>query len=407
LLLGSWVGFQGGAGLIAETATGETAKFRVEPIAEDIGIGYGIAVVDMDADRRLDVVLVDKQVIAWYRNPDWERFVVVEGLTEHDHVCVAARDIDGDGKAELAAGAGWNPGDTIASGSLHYLIPGRDRRARWGRQRLPHEPTVHRMRWLAGPDGPLLIVAPLHGRANQKGAGEGVKLLAYRPPTEAAAGAGTPLGASGTDWSAELIDSNLHMTHNVDPVQWDDDPEEELLVIGREGWFVFDRRADGWWGRQLGRNPGHPEHRGGSEVRLGRCRGGSRFVATVEPFHGSTLAVYTPSSESSSALWTRRVVDGSLNAAHAVACGDVDGRDGDEIVVGWRSPDADGKVGLRLYTAEDSRGERWRRTTVDDNTMACEDLRLADLDGDGRLDIVAAGRATHNLVIYWNESTTP
>ncbi len=41
---------------------------------------------------------------------------------------------------------------------------------------------------------------------------------------------------------------------------------------------------------------------------------------------------------------------------------------------------------------------------VDDNTMACEDLRLADLNGDGRIDIVAAGRATKNVVIYWNET---
>jgi hypothetical protein len=36
--------------------------------------------------------------------------------------------------------------------------------------------------------------------------------------------------------------------------------------------------------------------------------------------------------------------------------------------------------------------------------MACEDLQVADLDGDGRLDIVAAGRATHNHKIYFNES---
>ena len=26
----------------------------------------------------------------------------------------------------------------------------------------------------------------------------------------------------------------------------------------------------------------------------------------------------------------------------------------------------------------------------------------ADLDGDGRLDIVAGGRSTHNVKIYWN-----
>ena len=49
-------------------------------------------------------------------------------------------------------------------------------------------------------------------------------------------------------------------------------------------------------------------------------------------------------------------------------------------------------------------GERWSTRTIDDDTMACEDLKAADLNGDGKLDIIAAGRATKNVVIYWNES---
>jgi len=40
---------------------------------------------------------------------------------------------------------------------------------------------------------------------------------------------------------------------------------------------------------------------------------------------------------------------------------------------------------------------------VDDNTMACEDLCLADLNGDGKLDIVASGRGTKNVKVYFNE----
>jgi hypothetical protein len=41
---------------------------------------------------------------------------------------------------------------------------------------------------------------------------------------------------------------------------------------------------------------------------------------------------------------------------------------------------------------------------IDDNTMACEDMKAADLDGDGDLDLVAAGRATNNVIIYWNKT---
>ena len=40
---------------------------------------------------------------------------------------------------------------------------------------------------------------------------------------------------------------------------------------------------------------------------------------------------------------------------------------------------------------------------VDDNEMATEDIRVADLNADGKIDIVAAGRASHNLKIYFNE----
>jgi hypothetical protein len=40
---------------------------------------------------------------------------------------------------------------------------------------------------------------------------------------------------------------------------------------------------------------------------------------------------------------------------------------------------------------------------VDDGGMATEDLVVADLNGDKRPDIVASGRATRNVRIYWNE----
>src|SRR5262249_26846975 len=43
------------------------------------------------------------------------------------------------------------------------------------------------------------------------------------------------------------------------------------------------------------------------------------------------------------------------------------------------------------------------RQAVDD-AMATEDLAVGDLNGDGLPEIVAGGRATSNVRIYWNDS---
>jgi hypothetical protein len=99
------------------------------------------------------------------------------------------------------------------------------------------------------------------------------------------------------------------------------------------------------------------------------------------------------------------VLDESLIDGHALACGDLIGQGRDQIVVGWRAMNRPGaKVGIKLFTSDDDSLKKWTPTVIDDGGMACEDLILADLNGDGKLDIAAAGRATKNVKVYWNES---
>jgi hypothetical protein len=120
--------------------------------------------------------------------------------------------------------------------------------------------------------------------------------------------------------------------------------------------------------------------------------------------HGNQVVVYTaPEGDDSTKVWHRNVIDSSLREGHAVACGDVLGVGSDQIVVGWRGKDDQGKVGIKLFAPRDKDGKHWSKTLLDDNSMACEDLCLADLNGDGKLDIIASGRATKNLKIYFNE----
>ena len=120
--------------------------------------------------------------------------------------------------------------------------------------------------------------------------------------------------------------------------------------------------------------------------------------------HGNTAVVLTPPT-SGAGLWKRTVIDEEIVDGHAVACGDLLKAGSDQVVVGWRAMSRPGaKVGIKLYSAIDAGSGKWRTTLVDDNTMACEDLCLADLDGDGKLDIIASGRGTKNVKIYFNDT---
>jgi hypothetical protein len=382
------------AALNAGAAELPQPKFRAVNVDTNIAIGYGLAVADIDGDQRPDIVLCDKNQIAWYRNPGWEKSVVAEKLTELDHVCVAAADVDGDGKAEIAVGAGWNPGDTQNSGALFFLKPPADRTQRWTPVKLAHEPTMHRIRWVKDWQGRMtLISAPLHGRGNDagKGTGAGVKLQRYRPPEKLEG-----------EWEVETLNDQLHKTHNFDFVQWDDDATPEIAVAAKEGVFVLNwsREQGGYVSEQIGSD----ENGGCGEVRGGSLGGGRKFLCAVSPMHGNQLALFTPAPNGAKP-WTRAVLDDSLIDGHALACGDLLGIGRDQIVVGWRAMGRPRsvKVGLKLLTPMDAEGKEWRTTLLDDDTMACEDLQLADFNGDGKLDIVAAGRGTRNVKVWLNE----
>ncbi len=362
-------------------------KFRPQEIDAAIQIGYGLAIADINGDAKIDIVLADKNQIVWYQNPSWRKHVVAENLTERDHVCVAAQDINGDGKAEIAVGAGWNPGDTNHSGSVHYLIPPEDRTQRWTPIALHHEPTVHRMHWVQNERNQWeLAVLPIHGRGNRGGKGAGVKLLAYHVPEN-----------PRDSWETRVINDELHVTHNFDPGQWDNDAAAELLIASREGVFI----SDGINGAKGLKIIGNDQGGGAGEVRKGSLGEDKPYIISIEPMHGNSVVVYTP-KVGEKGMWHRRVIDDSLRDGHAIVCGDFADIGRDQAAVGWRAMRSGAPVGIKLFTPDKS-GMQWKVSIVDHNTMACEDLKAADLNGDDRLDLIAAGRKTRNVKIYWNE----
>jgi hypothetical protein len=363
-------------------------RFRAQDIDTTVQIGYGVAIADVDGDGRPDILLADKRTVQWYRNPSWEKHVIAEDLTPQDNVCLAALDLDGDGRCELAVGAGWNPSETTdpsRSGAVFYLIPPADRTQRWAPVRLEHEPTVHRMHWVVAPGGGWeLVVKPLHGRGNKNHEGAGSRVYAYAWPKD-------PRGP----WTRTLVSDFTHASHNFQPINWDRDPEHELLTGAKEGLFWFGRSSGAWRHRQL-------SDQWTGEVRDGRLPGGKRFLATIEPMHGGVSAAYVDPG-TKRGLWPRTLLDDTLKDGHAVVIADFLGVGSDQVAVGWRAMNPRGAPGVRLFTPLDADGRTWRRTDLSGPEVAVEDMRAADLDGDGDPDLVLAGRQTKNLRILWNE----
>lgn len=361
--------------------------FEQQVIDANVSIGYGLAIGDVDGDRKPDILMADKKEFVWYRNGDWKRFVMIENLTESDNVCLTARDIDGDGKVEVAVGAQWNPSetsDTLKSGSVHYLIRPSDPTQKWSPIKLHHEPTVHRMKWVkTSVNNFQLIVLPLHGRGNKNGEGVGVKVIAYQMPTDPT-----------KKWSYQTIDNSMHMTHNMELVA---NGENELLYVGgKEGIKVFSFEKGKWIAHSI--TPWFVQGQSFGEIRAGQTKNQSMFMAGIQPMHGNQLTVYTQQQ-----IQTRTVLTEDLNQGHALAVSDVLGKGIQQIIVGWREPNSEKKVGIKIFVPQEN-ASIWKDFWVDDNGMACEDIQVVDLNGDGKKDIVASGRASHNLKIYWNRS---
>ncbi|MGC1272963.1 MAG: VCBS repeat-containing protein [Planctomycetaceae bacterium] len=363
-------------------------------------IVYAVTHADVDGDGKQDVVAVTGDAVYWYAAPDWKKRVVIKDQTVRDNVCIAAHDIDGDGKIDFALGAGWPQ----KGGTIQWLSRNESLDENWNVHFIGEIPWTHRMHWgdVLGTGTPQLTVSPLN-----KTEGDGVKLTAFEIPEN----------PKMDRWKATVLDDSLNRMHNHWHVEGAEGEPHRTLTASQEGIFLIGQGilingvrekpfakmkvADGAAGDK-------PTEKGAGEVKVGKPMMRSdplptikALLAMIEPMHGNMVVAYVPQRTGPHA---RIVLDDTLGRGHALWIADLDADGDEEIVVGHSEP-ATGEIkgpGVYFYQAEDDTGAKWTKHVVDDGGMATEDLFVLDLTGDGKPDIVAGGRNTHNVKLYVN-----
>jgi len=390
--------------LLVNAASAET-KFQFQEVAIDPEAAgktcYAVVTADVDGDGLRDIVVVTDNRVQWYRQPAserasdpkaWTKHVIIENQTELDNVCIAPLDIDGDGKVDFALGAGWTKVGTIQWISRPEESASDTPGGLWNVYQIGVEAWTHRMRFadVLGEGKPQLVVSPLNATE-----GNGVRLTAFSIPEN-----------PRTDrWQPTVINDQFNRMHN----HWHIDKPKgkastvtasqeglHLVKPGADGEFQVTKLAGGATGEK-------PTDQGAGEVKLGAL-GDRPFMATIEPMHGHSVVVYP--SYMNADKRQRVVLDDTFVQGHAIFPADMNGDGRDEVIAAHREPGT-GEIkgpGVYLYQSKDTTGTSWTKTIIDNGGMACEDLLCEDMNGDGRLDVVAVGRKTKNVKLYLNQT---
>jgi hypothetical protein len=118
-------------------------------------------------------------------------------------------------------------------------------------------------------------------------------------------------------------------------------------------------------------------------------------IAAPAPEPRSTLGVAVVAAPSPA--WKRHVIDNTSLGADGVKTGDLNGDGRTDFVTGWEEG---GVVRVSLHPGRSRVREPWPRVTVG-NVRDAEDAIFADLDRDGRLEVVSCTEGKTRTV-YWH-----
>lgn len=361
-------------------------RFSEHLIMDGFGYAYGLAAADLDGDGYLDITAADAdgRALYWFKNDGRGNFS--PHFIQRDHPKPrlerhAIGDINGNGLLDvvivenLTGDLYWfeNNG-TPDDGKLWTL----------------HEITIGGM-----PFAYDVALADLNGNGFLDVAASGWKgdqIAWFENP-------GTPDG----NWIKHLLDGDIAEARTIRVADFDGDGHPDLLATGTATNLVVwyenpGGYANGDWRKHvIDASSVRPVH--GHPVDMDGDGDEDVVMAIGMGLNSLTGSVvwYENDGNPAAGAWKKHSICDHLPQAFEAFAADLDGDGNVEVVVtAWGEPG-----GLFLFKHDgDPRGP-WRKQVLKDGWVRANQVILADLDGDGRLDILAQAERGSNELRWW------